>query len=720
MTAKYSGLIFGLILSAAFQVSAETDDAGTTDTATGESVSIPAERDREQLSTITIEGRYQRQGTVDLQPGSGGTLDTSELLKHIPGANVNRNGPLTNLPQYRGLSGNQVNVMVNGVNLKEVGPNSMDTSLSNIPKAVVESVKVYRGIAPVSSGIETLGGTIATESRKGDFAEQGEIETHGLASAGYSWVNNGRYAGLNASVANENHRAFFNGTYEKGLDYRFGGGQTVRPSRYERSTWGVGYGFNMNDQEVGISYDHKNTVNSGTPSLPMDVKWIRGDVGNLNYSGEFGDGYLVDARGFFQTSSHRMDNYSLRPVPTPGGAPRFRLMDTNLTAGGYNVALTIPDLLAGKLVVGADGDLASHNATVRDPTNQMFFIKNFNDAIKNRYGFFLEWDGQVTDAFNIELGIRYNRIEMNAGAVDSSLSPPPAKLLATRFNGANRNKANNNVDGVAVFRYTATEELDLELGFGSKTRAPSYQQRYLWLPLESTGGLADGRVYVGDINLKSERSYEVEFAVDWHHERFYLTPAVFYRYIDNYIQGVPVTDMATLMVAGRIQPGGPGPLRFSNINANLWGTDLEAGFSVTDYLRFDGILSYVRGRRVGSMSDNLYRIAPLNGRLKMTYERGDWMAFTEFVGAAKQVSTARFNGERPTAGYGLFNVRVQYQPSYNYVEGLTIAAGVDNILDKDYADHLNGINRARGSDVPVGFRVPNPGRNVYLTGSFNW
>jgi len=677
---------------------------------------------KEHLSTITIEGRYERQGTVSLQPGTGGSLDTAELLKRVPGANVNRNGALTNLPQYRGLAGNQINVSVDGVNLKEVGPNSMDTSLSNLPKAVVKSVKVYRGIAPVSSGIETLGGSIATEFKKGEFADEGEIITHGAASAGYSWVNAGRFTGLNASVANEHNLFYFNGSYEKGNDYNFADGRRVRPSRYERSTWGAGYGFNMNEHEAGVAYEHKYTVNSGTPSLPLDIKFIRSDVANFKYSGEFDNGYRLDFNGFFQTSDHQMDNFSLRPVPTPGGSPRFRFIDNELEAGGYRLMLTIPELASGDLKIGVDGDLANHNALVQDPTNAAFFITAFNDAEINRYAAFVEWDGRFGEDWDLELGLRYNRIEMDAGNIGTSLKPPPAQLLATRFNARSKKKTNNNVDGVAVLRYSASDSLDLELGIASKTRAPSYQQRYNWIPLETTGGLADGRVYVGDIDLHSERSYEAEFSLDWHTDRYYITPGIFYRYIDGFIQGIAVTDVPTLMVAGKIQPGGPAPLQFGNINAQLYGSDVEMGIRLTDWMRLDAVLSYVRGRRVGSSSDNLYRIAPLNGRLKMTLEHADWMGQFEFVGAAKQTSTAAFNGETSTAGYGLFNVRVQYQPHYNTVSGLILAAGVDNILDKQYADHLSGVNRAKNADL-AGLsnpRVPSPGRNVYATVSYDW
>ncbi|MEJ2535315.1 MAG: hypothetical protein P8008_07630 [Gammaproteobacteria bacterium] len=37
---------------------------------------------------------------------------------------------------------------------------------------------------------------------------------------------------------------------------------------------------------------------------------------------------------------------------------------------------------------------------------------------------------------------------------------------------------------------------------------------------------------------------------------------------------------------------------------------------------------------------------------------------------------------------------------------------LNNIFDRDYRPHLNGINRVRGSDVALGQRVPGAGRSV--------
>ena len=49
----------------------------------------------EQLTTIVVEGSGSRPGTFALAPDSSGFKDTAALLERVPGANVNRNGPLT-------------------------------------------------------------------------------------------------------------------------------------------------------------------------------------------------------------------------------------------------------------------------------------------------------------------------------------------------------------------------------------------------------------------------------------------------------------------------------------------------------------------------------------------------------------------------------------------------------------------------------------------------
>ena len=67
-----------------------------------------------------------------------------------------------------------------------------------------------------------------------------------------------------------------------------------------------------------------------------------------------------------------------------------------------------------------------------------------------------------------------------------------------------------------------------------------------------------------------------------------------------------------------------------------------------------------------------------------------------------------FNNELTTPGYELVNIAFAWDPT----ESLRVEARVDNLLDETYQDHLVGINRAMGSDIPVGERLYGIDRTV--------
>ena len=46
---------------------------------------------------------------------------------------------------------------------------------------------------------------------------------------------------------------------------------------------------------------------------------------------------------------------------------------------------------------------------------------------------------------------------------------------------------------------------------------------------------------------------------------------------------------------------------------------------------------------------------------------------------------------------------------------INLQAGIENLLDKEYTDHLNGFNRVAGNGVDLGERLPGPGINVFAT-----
>ncbi|MGB0237328.1 MAG: TonB-dependent receptor [Cycloclasticus sp.] len=664
--------------------------------------------------TIIVEDSKMRPGAFGLAPESLALKDTAALLKRVPGANVNRNGPLTGIASYRGQFGSRVNTSVDGMSWKEVGPNSMDPPLSHIPAALTDNLTVYRGIAPVSSGIETIGGSMSAVSRKSEFADNIDFEFHGLASFGYSEVDNGLTSSVLGTYANDSHRFHASLSQEQGDDYEFDGSQSVDPSQYDREAYTVGYGFRQGTHELGFDYSNNDTGHSGTPSLPMDIIWVRGGVLTADYSLQLAESRSLDVDYYYQDMRHLMNNFSLRPNGVLAGRERQSL--TTVDGGGLSIVYHLP-LSGGRLSLGLEGDESTHDGFITDRNNPMFGVDNFNGAEKNRYSTFAEWKGDIDEGLELEAGVRYTQVDMDSDEVSHHMygMMMPVTVLVDNFNGSDRSQTDHNWDFAAILRQTLSNELTAEVGLARKMRSPSYQERFLWIPLEATGGLADNRVYIGDVNLDPETAYQFEAGLEYASGGLYVAPRAFYHRIDDYIQGEVSTNAAANMISN--SNTGRDALQFTNVDAELYGVDVEWGYELTNDWRLDGTVSYVRGRQRDKGGDNLYRIAPLNARTQLTYAQNNWSIATEVEAYAAQNDVADYNGEMNSAGYGLLHLRGEIQPA----TGFNVGVGVENILDKDYEDHTAAINRAMGNaDVAVGDKVPSQGRNLYITARYEW
>jgi iron complex outermembrane receptor protein len=671
-------------------------------------LSASAAEDATRLDTVTVTGTVvEEEGSyrVETEDVAGIVPDTANLLHAVPGADVNRNGVLTGIAQYRGMFADRVNVRINGITIPGGGPNGMDTPLSYIPGTQLESILVIRGIAPVSSGLETIGTTIRAESVRPGFGTGDSMESHGSLHLSAASVNDSFALGAVAGVGNRTHRMHLAGSREKGDDIEFDGG-TIRPSEHERETYALGYGFRQAEHEFALDITHNDTGPTGTPSLPMDIEVIDTDILSGEYTGNFGV-HTVHGRLFYTDVFHTMSNFRLRPLTMM--MPDERRNTAEGTGTGFRLDVG-REIGGGELLVGIDGQLAAHDAVITDPTVAMFRVVNFNDVERDLLGVFGEWESALGADWNGELGLRVNQVRMDAGNVSSSMAMMNVNVANLRdaFNSADRSQTDTNVDWVARLSRPLSSIMDVELGVARKTRSPSYQERYLWVPLMSTGGLADGKLYIGDINLDPEVSHQVELALNMATSNAYFEPRIFYRDVSDYIQGVPTTNADALAINA-------GTLQFSNVDATFYGADAAWGYGIDEHWSLGGIVSYVRGKR-DDIADNLYRIAPLNGTVGVNYATGTWDVTAEGVFYDRQDKVSATNGESPSGGYALMNLYGKYRVRKN----LSLSGGVGNVFDRKYAAHVTGVNRAAGSDVAVGERVPGDGRNFYMALRLDW
>ena len=455
-----------------------------------------------------------------------------------------------------------------------------------------------------------------------------------------------------------------------------------------------------------LDYGRNETGDSGTPALPMDIEYIDSDLAGFGYAFD-GERWTVESRIWWSEIDHGMTNYHLRTPPAAGAGYRRNITDVeNL---GFSVVVGLDGWR-----FGLDGHSERHNSNIDNPNNPAFFVVNFNDSERQLLGVFVEKNFALTDAWSLELGGRFNRVESDTDEVNGTpamMGMPPAVALRDNFNAADRSITDDNVDLVAKLRFEAGPGISYYLGAGRKTRAPSYQERYLWLPLQATAGLADGRTYTGNLDLESEIAVEVEAGFDFERDGLRLSPRIFYRDVEDYIQGGVSTNAAAVMFVRMMNmmngTSAPDPLEFQNTDAEFYGFDLDWGWQLAERWSLSGVLNYVRGK---TDDDNVYRIPPLNGLVALNYGTSNWGLGVETFFADRQDKVAGFNGEPETGGYALFNLNGFWQAT----SMLRVSAGVENLADKVYSDHLAGINRVNGNpDIAVGDRLPGYGRNFF-------
>ena len=662
--------------------------------------------------------------------------DAADWLTSAAGAAANKNGAITGIAQYRGLFGDRVGVSIDGQTIVGAGPNAMDAPMSYVNPTNVESVTIYRGIAPVSAGLNTFGGAIKINHRQAKFSDSADALFSGDLTAGYKQQGDAYFVAPTLNIANENLAFLVFGNKQSADDQETASGFDIVPSSYERTQSGFDLGYLTEQTETHFNFKNTDTKPSGTAALPMDIDYIKTDQFNL--SGEIQNNEQnIKWNVNYTDATHGMDNYSLRTNMNPM-MTRYNTAESTSFGGHVSVEMPFSLIENSMVVLGTDWLFSEHKAVITSPDNMMFNVVNFNDVTDEVVSVFAEVKTDLTDG-QFTLGLRAKQHESDAGDVSHHMAMmnPAIMMLRDNFNSANTDQTETLYDVSAAYTHLLSEELSLLVSGAIKQRAPSYQERYLWVPMQATGGLADGHTYVGNPELEHETAYQFNLGLEYKLADVLISPQLFYQNIDDYIQATPSTNMQANMVA--IMMTGSAPMQFANVEASLYGADVIAQWAVNDDLYLDGSISMVRGER-DDIDDDLYRISADTLRLSASYQLNDWLFKVTEQLTASQDRVSAINNESKTSGYGTTDVSAFYAQ-----QNWSVTIGISNLFDKSYTNHLAGRyrpmtmnNMDMGSSMDMGStmdmgssmemdnnmsslqtgdKIPAIGRNIYISGS---
>ena len=341
--------------------------------------------------------------------------------------------------------------------------------------------------------------------------------------------------------------------------------------------------------------------------------------------------------------------------------------------------------------------LSEDGNNVVSEINKITGEKPIPDAYFNSTGFFLQNEiSFLNNRMKLDFGGRFDLINIKNDGVKNPLyeitngvrNENPANQTIIWNSGKEENRSWSGNIGLL---YKLTDELDITFNTGRSFRSPSLEERFEFI---DQGNL----VKLGNPDLKPEEGYFFDLGERLWNKRITLRTNVFLNLFNNLVAET----------SGEFE-GRPALIKNNIGEARLYGFELFSEYNPYSELVLYGTISYVRGEDTKN-NLNLPLIPPLNGRLGFRFPIFDFLNAnlnTTFSFKQDKIS----EGEKETPGYILLNASVASDKFRIGIINLTAVAGVENIFDKAYRDHLS-TNR--------GLIDIEPGRNIFLKLRLSW
>ena len=679
--------------------------------------------------------------------------DLAQSLRSHPGVTALRRGAINLDPSVRGLYAEQIGVFVDGTRTFAAGPARMDSALSHISPHALQALRVVRGPYALTWGAGTLS-AVQAETFKPAFGAGG-FEVGGRA--GYNYGSNGGANDGFASLYGSSDRVRFTFQHNTRLggDYTDGAGDTVE-GEYESfdTRWDLGARLGPRTLlEYGGGFQRQNDIDY--PGRLLDATFFETQSHALAFSHAPAAGVLTElaGRAYVNRKDHLMNNDD-KPTAardrhrTPPFPIRVHLPASSDTVGGrFHAALETGPL---RYKLGFDAYQLRQNATQtisdrdtgdvhhdRHPvwpeatmTNAGGYAQVLVDRGRSTVGATVRVDreragvGQVTSFFAHNAVPEYALHEGHGRfrcVTARCMTPTRGHGMdghdghghgmqdhgthgeghgaAMLVPGDHFAQANTSVSAAASASLRLTDKWQVTLGAGRAVRNPSALERYAdRFPAVKFQTAAE---FVGNPHLVPEKSLELNAGTTLRVGGATLALDVFVRNVDDYITVAHDPNLA------RRLPLSPDQLfRYVQADAARFaGFDLTAAAPAGPWVDVRGGWSYVRAEDL-LFDEPLFGVPPFEQVYALDLHnpaRTRWVELLVTSTAAQErVASARL--EAPTGGWTTIDV----MGGVRMRQGLTLRAGVQNLTDRYYVNHLNSFNPF------TRLRIAELGRSVYV------
>ncbi|MBT4401520.1 MAG: TonB-dependent receptor [Bacteroidetes bacterium] len=654
-------------------------------------------------------------------------VSMSDVLSREPGIALYRDGAWGTSVSIRGLGENRLVAMINGNRIETA--TDLAGGLSMLDVNEIERVEIIKGAASSIYGTGAMGGILNVITKKGNYQENMGI--HGEATGYYEGVNKLRGSHIGIEAGDKKWYARFSGGYRKADDTRTPDG-ILENSQFNDINFNASVGvkpfkkheFRMEAQEfrannVGIpggaplgpfataSYTlAQRRMFSGTYSI-RDIS-DRLEKISLKYYHQF---IGRDVLMLPNTPSQRVGNNRITATKiTPDGFHYTNgfVLESRWKVSAKNHILAGVDLWQRRIETSREKYITQEILDDFDMVQQVMEIvkgeKPIPDARFSSAGIFIQDEFSLMDGnLDMSIGARLDGIQVaNEQGIDpvslvingNIKDPVPGQRVVFEAQTQLDFSWSANLGAL----YHLNESVDVTVNAGRSFRSPSIEERFKYIDLGS-------KVRIGDPDLKPEKGWFGDLGMRVWEERFTAQLNGFVNYLTDMIVEMPGEFEYYLVSTNDLNLIDTIPaLINTNVDrALLTGFEAKANYLITKSVVVWGKAAYVRGIDINNKSD-LPLIAPFSASAGFRYQLPGLFSI-EWTTSAVSAQNKVAEGETTTDGYFVSDFSLFSTPRQFGVATFQIFAGVDNIFNKDYTNHL-ATNR--------GQILVEPGRNVFV------
>lgn len=606
--------------------------------------------------------------------------DGSDYLSTIAGFSAIRNGGSNGDPIFRGMFGSRLAILTNNSYMPGACPSRMDNPTSYISPQNFDELEVIKGPQTVLWGPGASAGTIRFDRKAPRFEDGKPVQFDGSLTGG-SWGRNDQSADL--ALGNSHYYARITANHSHSQDYKDGNGDKV-PSKWHK--WNT-------DIALGLTPDERTRIelSAGTgdgearyAGRGMDgVKFKRESLGLRFEKTDLSDHWnKLEAQLYYNYADHDMDNFSLRDFNPSGGMMMPMTSNVDRATWGGRVASQFSFNNDWTLDVGIDTQQSRHRVrrgmykSHRDKPRE-------KDAQFANTGVFSELRWQATDAHQLIAGMR-----VDVASVKDFRATSPT---------SGERRSRTLYSGFLRAEQRVTENTTAYVGIGHVQRMPDYWE--LFSP--NMGTTSHQNAFA---SVKPEKTTQLDIGLQHKTDVMDVWASAYVGHVQDFI-------LFNYHRGGMMGMSS----QVSNVNARIFGGELGIDYALTTRWKVGGTLAYAWGKNTTDHTA-LPQIPPLEARLSLNYEAGQWSAGALWRIVSRQGRYALDQGNvvgkdfGPSSGFSTVALHTAYKANKN----LSFSVGVDNLFNRTYSEHLNLAGNA-GFGYASNQSIHNPGRTLWAT-----